>query len=84
VHEDDVIRVVGKKVASGIGAPLFNVCAWVVGDKPIGVVSVDLVFKDSFDKPLFVPELLLLWDEGDQALCNTWPLSVQARDLVMS
>ncbi len=79
VYEDGIIRIVAKKVES-TGRTSFNVCAWVVGDKPVGLVTVDLVFKDSFDKPIVVSEVLLLWDEGAQALCNTWPLPAQAQN----
>jgi len=77
VYEDDVIRVVARKV-DRIGSTDFNVYAWVVGDKPIGVVSVDLVFKDFFDKVMAISELLLLWDEGAQALYGARPPPVQA------
>ena len=78
VYEDGVIRIVAKKVESSNWRTAFNVCAWVVGDKPVGLVTVDLVFKDSFDKPLVVSEVLLLWDEGAQTLCNTSPIPAQA------
>lgn len=77
VYEDDVIRIVAKKVGR-TGTTAFNVCAWVVGDKLVGLVRVDLVFKDSFDKPIIASEVLLLWDEGAQALCNTFPVPAQA------
>lgn len=72
VYEDDVIRIVAKKVEH-TGGTSFKVCAWVVGNKPVGLATVDLLLKDSFDKPMVVSELLLLWDEGAQALCNTFP-----------
>ena len=77
VCEDGVIRKVAKKV-EGTGTTSFEVCGWVVGDKPVGLATIDLVLKDSFDTPIVTSELLLLWDERVQALCATSPIPAQA------
>lgn len=78
-YEDEVIRVVAEKVER-IGSTSFNVCAHVLGDTPIRLIAVNLVFKDAWDSALTVSEILLFGDEGSKVFCNTWPLPAQARD----
>lgn len=79
VYQGRDIRVVARKIAKE-GSTHFPVCAWVTGDQPAGLVMVDLVYKDSFDRPLAVSELLLLWDGGPKAFCNVWGVPAQTRD----
>lgn len=75
LYEDGSIRVVAWKLDNW-----FRVCAWLVDNQSVRLVTVDLVFKDSFDASLAVSELLLVWDARARAFCNTWPLPAQARD----